>query len=251
MSDRTLNLKALVSGLRSRGYSASVGNLSTYSRERTGFPCTETPAGRLFNLDEVASWLDANSLCRRKSRTSVATETASDSQRLPVRALALASDPDIQALMSPGVSAVSVARAQLSLCARQFAIMATTASVISDSANESLVKVIARATEEEKKAIDNQIRLDELIPRNVVVESVADITQRVVQVCESVCTKLSQQFEIWLGDAAFMALSIEDRRRTILAWAKMQVSQIRKQESDEILAAIKAKQSAANDQEGL
>lgn len=235
MGERTLNLKGLAAVV---GLARST--LCEYAK-REGFPCDRTAAGPLFDKAEVLAYMEQNGLGKRSK--SVQTPAPKVAQ-----ALVAGDDAHVEILRSGSATPQQSADAVLHMLNMQFANVATSSPLLSKPMIDSIVSAIERATIERQRARIEDERRGELIERAAVIEVVGGITTRLIQVGESFCSQSQQQFEIWLGDTEFTALTISERNRKIKAWMKAQFDSIRRAEADEVERMVK--EAAANKEDG-
>lgn len=94
-------------------------------------------------------------------------------------------------------------------------------------------------------AIDLAERQGELISRDIAKAVAGALILRLLEILNNVENMLATQFEIWLADEAFRALSTDDRARQIRAWFDAYARVLRQAESGAVIDAVKREDEAA------
>jgi len=243
---RTLNLKALAEAL-----ATDAGQLSRESK-RAGFPFDLIGGKKLFDLAEVTAWRAGNVKASGRKVAKIAAgpalPAASEISPVPVAGpkpivpLADGEDEFIRELISGKASAVTIGNAAMQLAARQLARQAQ-AGQIHTQTFDSLKRAVEEMRKVDADSMDIAVRRGELIERSIAMEIIGACAQRLVQVGTNMATAAAQQCEVWDGDAVFLALAIDAKKRARIEWFAAQFNQVRALEAAEIEALLREQAS--------
>lgn len=237
-SARTLKLKELAAAL-----GVDAGQLSRETK-RAGFPCDIVAGSKLFSVDEVRAWREANIRIRPKPVQAPELESKSEPPKAepPPKP---APEALTRILGDAATSPIARARA-----AEQLAAWRVSEAAAGGVLGGREIEALSRAGEELRRAEQDYIAIarerEELIERTIAVQCMGALCMRLVSDLNKVEHALAVQVEIWRGETSFNELSTEKRAGVIREWFQHLANETREltvKELDGMIAQI-SKESA-------